>query len=108
MIKIIIYIKIINWIFGPLLIYQKHAEGDKEKLLELTNKRKEKNKQLEIAIDNLQDVCFEKTVDNLKKKIEEKLEVEYDINAYYNEKSYKMGFEDAVKLIVGSRKSENL
>lgn len=81
------------------------TESDKKQLLELMNKRKEKNKQLEIAIDNLPDICFEKTVDNLKKKIEEKLEVEYDINAYYNEKSYKMGFEDAVRLIVGSRKN---
>ena len=36
----------------------------------------------------------------IKKKIQDKLEIEHNIDGYYSEKAYRTGFSDAIKLIM--------
>ncbi len=75
------------------------TEVDKKKLESLFWERKQKNEELEIAISNIPEALTE-TINNLKNKIQEKLEVEHNIDNYYTERAYKSGFSDAIKLIM--------
>ncbi len=84
----------------------KLEEEDKQILKNLLLERKQKNEQLELAISNIPKV-FPEVINNIKAKIEEKLEIEYNIDGYYNEKSYKTGFSDAIKLVLECMKYEN-
>ena len=77
----------------------KSEESDKQNLEELLLERKEKNEQLEIAISNIPE-AFTEVINNIKVRIEEKLEIEHNIDGYYSEKAYKTGFSDAIKLIM--------
>jgi hypothetical protein len=74
-------------------------EKEKIELEKLLLERKNKNEELEIAINNIPE-CFTETIYDLKNKIEEKLEIEHNIDGYYNEKAYKTGFSDAINLIM--------
>lgn len=74
-------------------------EKDKQNLEKLLLERKQKNEQLEIAISNIPE-AFTEIINNIKIRINEKLEIEHDIDGYYGEKAYKTGFSDAIKLIM--------
>lgn len=84
----------------------KLEEEDKQKLKNLLLERKQKNEQLELAISNIPK-AFSEVINNIKVKIEEKLEIEHNIDGYYNEKSYITVFSDAIKLVLECMKYEN-
>lgn len=60
-------------------------ENDKQNLEKLLLERKQKNEQLEIAISNIPE-AFTEIINNIKIRINEKLEIEHDIDGYYGEK----------------------
>ncbi|MBO5348441.1 MAG: hypothetical protein J6A89_01280 [Clostridia bacterium] len=81
-------------------------KNDKKNLKELLKDRDIKNKQLEIAVNNIPN-GFENIINNLEKAIQEKLEIENSINGYFSEKAYKEGFFDAIKCIMRCIDNEN-
>lgn len=81
-------------------------ENDKKNLESLLLERKDINKKLEIAISNIPD-GFVEVINNIRTSIEDKLDIENDINGYFNEKSYKVGFSDAIKLMMDCKNYEN-
>ena len=86
-------------------LYALNSE-DKIKLGKLFSEKKIKDEQLTIAISNIPNV-FTETTKNLKKAIEEKVEILMEISSYDNEKFYKAGFSDAINLIMECKNNEN-
>lgn len=86
---------------GDILLLEKE---DKKEIKKLLKEREEKNKQLKIALSNIPN-GFKNIISNLNKAIEEKLEIENNINGYFNEKAYINGYYDAMK--IGTRCIEN-
>jgi len=74
---------------------------------EIFNINKVNTQKLEWAIRNIPD-GFVETIKNLRKCIEEKLQSERDVGAYYNEKFYKVGFCDGLSLILECVNKEKL
>lgn len=74
-------------------------ENDKKNLEDLFLLRKQRNEQLENALCNIPK-GFTEVINNLKSKIQNKLEIEHDINGYFSEKAYKKGFSDGINLIM--------
>lgn len=74
-------------------------ENDKKNLEDLLLERKHSDEQLEIAVCNIPK-GFTEIINNLRSKIEDKLEIESNIDGYFCEKAYKRGFSDAINLIM--------
>lgn len=74
-------------------------EGDKKNLKDLLLEREQRDERLEIALYNIPE-DYKEIINNLKRKIEDKLEIEANIDGYFSEKAYKIGFSDAVNLIL--------
>lgn len=67
---------------------------------------KECNEKLKIALKNLPD-CFEETSKGIRKSVEEKVQSQNEILAFFYEKFYKVGFCDGMKFIL-ENKNHNL
>lgn len=75
------------------------TEKEKRKQKDLFDKSRKCSDELDIAIDNIPD-GFSETIANIKKCMSNKLECESEISSYYNQKFYKSGFRDAIKLLL--------
>lgn len=63
------------------------------------------NEKLKIALNNLPD-CFEETRKEIQNRVEEKIQGQNEILAFFYEKFYKVGFCDGMKFILESKNNK--
>lgn len=83
-----------------------HDIEDIEEQKKILKKDRECNEKLKRALNNLPD-CFEETSKGIRKSVEEKVQSQNEILAFFYEKFYKVGFCDGMKFIL-ENKNHNL
>ncbi len=74
------------------------TEQEKNKKKELFEKHKKCSEKLDNAINNIPE-GFTGTIENINQCMSNKLECDTEVSSYYNQKFYKAGFRDAIKLL---------